>query len=136
MSLSGKMPSDMHPEVEEVVRLLEENAYDPRIPRMIACYFHDLTRIFSAVERHLVENATVAIDIGDSKYGGIHVPVDRLVSACLRDMGFNKTDEIILRRRTSRDSTPLKQCLLVFSRKQPRRARYLEINPNRGEPRG
>ena len=126
---AGKMPSDMHPEVEEVVRLLGENAYDPRIPRMIACYFHDLTKVFSAVVRHLAANAVLAIDIGDSKYGGIHVPADRLVSVCLRDLGFEKTDEVTLRRRTSRDSTPLKQCLLVFSKKQPRGACYLENKP-------
>lgn len=119
---AAKMPSDVHPEVEEVVRLLEENAYDARIPKMISCYFNDLTQVFAAVQRHLTQKAVIAIDLGDSQYGGIHVPVDRLVAVCLRDLGFEKTDEIILRKRTSRDGTPLKQSLLVFTNKQPRRA--------------
>jgi 16S rRNA G966 N2-methylase RsmD len=117
-----KTPSDMHPEVEKVVRLLEENAYDPRIPRMIACYFQDITRVFSAIELHLAETANLAIDIGDSRYGGIHVPVDRLLSACLQDLGFQKNDEVVLRRRKSRDGTLLKQCLLVFRKRKPARA--------------
>ena len=115
------MPLSMHPEVEEVVGLLEENAYDPRIPRMIACYFQDLTQIFSAVQHHLTENAVIAVDLGDSKYGGVHVPVDRLLSVCLRELDIKKTDEIVLRRRASRDGTPLKQCLLVFRNSQPLR---------------
>jgi 16S rRNA G966 N2-methylase RsmD len=125
----GKTPSDMHPEVEKIVRLLEENAYDPRIPRMIACYFQDMARVFSAVEHHLADDATIAIDIGDSRYGGIHVPVDRLLSACLEDLGFQKTDEVVLRRRKSRDSTPLKQCLLVFRKRQSPRVAEVRNAP-------
>jgi len=103
-----------HPEVEKVVSLLEEHAYDSRIPRMIASYFSEITNAFQGIRQHLVNEATVAIDIGDSCYAGVHVPVDKLLSACLQDLGFVQHDSVHLRQRRSKGGMLLHQSLLVF----------------------
>ncbi len=103
-----------HPDVQKIVSKLEQNAYDSRIPRMIASYFSEMTDIFRAIRSHLTPDAMVAIDIGDSCYAGIHVPVDTLLSACLDEIGFVQEDSVTLRKRKSRGGMLLKQSLLVF----------------------
>lgn len=103
-----------HPEVEKIVSILEEHAYDSRIPRMIASYFSEVTNAFQGIRNHLVKGATVAIDIGDSCYGGINVPVDNLLSFCLQDLGFVQHDSVHLRQRRSKSGMLLHQSLLVF----------------------
>jgi len=118
----AKTPSALHPEVKRVVCALEQRAYDARIPRMIASYFTDMTSIFRAISHHLTPQATVAVDIGDSRYAGVHVPVDHLLVACLQELDLVQTHEVLLRRRRSRDGTPLKQSLLVFAHRPARRA--------------
>ena len=66
----SKTPPTSHPDVQKIVSKLEKNAYDSRIPRMIACYFSEITEVFRAIRPHLTSDATVAIDIGDSCYAG------------------------------------------------------------------
>lgn len=109
-----RTPEYTHPDVERIVSALEKESYDPRIPRMIRCYFYEITDIFRTVRTHLTFGATLAIDIGDSCYAGVHVPVDELLSTCLQDMGFVPEDSIILRKRRSRGGMLLKQVLLIF----------------------
>ena len=106
------------PVIEAIVQKLQENAYDQRIPRMVASYFTELSEVFSGVQRHLVKNAIVAIDIGDSNYGGVHVPVDRLLVKCLSPFGFSLEKEVELRQRRSKNGACLKQVLLVFKYKK------------------
>ena len=110
----SKTPTQFHPDVQKIVSQLEQHAYDSRIPRMIASYFSEITEIFRGICRHLTPDATVAIDIGDSCYAGIHVPVDGLLSACLQELGLVSEDSVTLRKRKSRGGMLLKQSLLVF----------------------
>ena len=110
----SKTPTLFHPDVEKIVSKLEQNAYDSRIPRMIASYFSEMTEVFRSIRPHLTPEATIAIDIGDSCYAGIHVPVDRLLSACLEELGLVQEDAVALRKRKSRGGMLLKQSLLVF----------------------
>ncbi len=114
----SKTPQKLHPEVNNLVRILEKITYDIRIPRMVASYFSEITDIFAGISNHLIPGATVCIDIGDSRYAGLHVPTDKLLSACLKGLGFYQTHEVVLRTRKSRDSAPLKQSLLVFQYKK------------------
>lgn len=109
-----KVPDHSPPAVQEIVNQLAEDAYDSRIPRMIASYFHEMVAAFRAVRTHLQPKAVVAIDIGDSAYAGVHVPVDKLLSTCLGELGFIQEDEVVLRQRRSRGGMLLKQSLLVF----------------------
>ena len=110
----SKTPILSHPDVQRIVSKLEKDAYDSRIPRMIANYFSEISEVFRSIRQHLTSEATIAIDIGDSCYAGIHVPVDRLLSACLQAYGFVEEDSVTLRQRKSRGGMLLKQSLLVF----------------------
>ena len=110
----SKTPTFSHPEVQKIVSKLETHTYDSRIPRMIASYFSEITNIFRVIQPHLTPDATIAIDIGDSCYAGIHVPVDRLLSVCLQDLGLEQVDHVTLRKRKSRGGMLLEQSLLVF----------------------
>ncbi len=115
--------------VRKVISELERNAYDVRIPKMVDSYFSELTSIFNAIKPHLNKNATVAIDIGDSEYGGVHVPVDELLSNSLSDIGFKQIEQVTLRERQSRSGSPLKQVLQIFSYETSRRF-SVQLFPN------
>ena len=100
----SKTPALSHPDVQKIVSKLKKNAYDSRIPRMIASYFSEMTEVFQSIRPHLTPEATIAIDIGDSCYAGTHVPVDELLSVCLQELGFVQEDSVTLRQRKSRSA--------------------------------
>ncbi len=115
-------PSDeIDPSVRKVIERLEESAYDPRIPKMVASFFMDMRSVFSAVRKHLINDATILIDIGDSSYGNVHVPTDILLENVLASLDFTLQRKIILRRRMSRSGFPLNQVLLAFELSKPSR---------------
>jgi len=110
----GKTDGEPIPECADVVRRLEGCAYDIRIPRMVAGYFAEMEAIFGAIRNHLGTSATIAIDIGDSSYGNVHVPTDAILAGILSRLGFALRRQVTLRRRLSRGGFPLRQVLLVF----------------------
>ena len=127
----GKSSVPPDPAVEEVVAKLEKNAYDSRIPRMIASYFAEICQVFEGISKHMVQGGIVAIDIGDSNYGGVHVPVDELLVRCLIQKGFSFEERINLRKRRSKNGFPLKQVLLILKYKGSRangKVRKIEAN--------
>lgn len=101
-------------EIEQVVKRLSEKSYDKRIPKMVWDYFQDMEEIFQGLKKHLSENATIAIDIGDSVYGGVKVPTDELLIGVLEKLGYRVKEQVILRKRMSRSGEVLKQVLLIF----------------------
>lgn len=111
---NAKWNGDFPAQAREIVARLEESAYDIRIPRMVASYFNDMRTVFTALKRHLAERATLMLDIGDSAYGNIHVPTDKLLAEILSELGFALRREILLRKRLSRGGLNLRQVLLVF----------------------
>lgn len=110
----GQDSEAVHPDVEAIVGRLRETAYDTRIPRMVDGYFGDMRRAFIALRKHLEPDTPVLIDIGDSVYGGVHVPTDRLLAGILEAEGFEAVDSVTLRTRRSRSGLTLGQMLLVF----------------------
>ncbi|MEW6001024.1 MAG: DNA methyltransferase [Nitrospirota bacterium] len=105
-----------HPSIDTVVTKLKENAYDPRIPKMVKDYFTDMNTIFESLKYHLKDNSIIAVDIGDSIYGGVHVPTDRILTELMLDKRYKLKGEVLLRKRLSRNgSQPLCQVLLIFT---------------------
>ena len=102
------------PAVADMVRGLAEKAYDKRIPTMVSAYFNEIQQVLSGLTRHLVPGAVVAIDIGDSRYAGIRVPTDELISEIASELGYRQSAQHTLRQRKSRDTGLLRQSLLVF----------------------
>ena len=114
---AGELPSSAVP----VVTKLAANAYDVRIPRMVACFASEMHGILQTLADHTRDDGTIAIDIGDSAYAGVHVPTDEFMVESLDAAGFGLDEEIILRQRYSRSRMKLSQKLLVFRRKGARR---------------
>ncbi|MFC1875178.1 DNA methyltransferase [Chloroflexota bacterium] len=113
-----------HPEdIDKVVKDIKASAYDSRIPLMVASYFRELDQFFNVLSGQLATESIVAIDIGDSRYGGVHVETDKLLSQLLTKRGFQALDTRTLRVRRSRDGELLKQTLLVFKYQNKQRIR-------------
>ena len=94
--------------------LLEENAYDSRISRMVCGYFSDMHSFLSSARDVLLPGSPVCIDIGDSSYAGIHVPTDVVLAEIATDLDFKFHGAVPLRKRRSKGGMPLRQVLLVF----------------------
>ncbi len=125
---TAKAAQSLRPAVQAVVEALAVNAYDPRIPLMVGSYFAEMEDIFQGLSHHLVDRATVAVDIGDSNYGGVHVPADALITDALGKLGFELRDEVVLRQRRSKNGAPLRQVLLVY-RYSKRRLHAVKVAP-------
>jgi DNA modification methylase len=106
--------TNVHPDVGDVVKELTVKAYDARIPRMVHGYFQELTTVLEGITRHLIPGGIVAIDIGDSVYGGVRVPTHELLIQIARERNLDLEDRVRIRRRKSRGGQVLEQVLLVF----------------------
>lgn len=117
----GDIPTNALP----IIQNLEAEAYDVRIPRMVACFASEMHAILQALATHTREGGTIVIDIGDSAYAGVHVPTDQFIVESLNSVGFDLITERVLRQRYSRSQMKLTQKLLVFrsKRRTPARGR-------------
>lgn len=125
--VSSKRPTEFLTEkVERISNLLKKDAYDQRIPKMVVDYFQDMARIFTALKKHLVKNSIIAIDIGDSIYGGVKVPTNELLIDVLEKLGYRFKESKTLRKRISRNGEILKQVLLIFEYPKLKKMRKIE----------
>lgn len=104
----------LFPNVEVIAELLEEDAYDKRIPLMTRSYFSDMYKVLSNIYYLLKPNGKFVMDIGDSKFGNVHIPTDRLLIELARNIGFEVEYIDKLARRYSRDKTELTQVAIHF----------------------
>jgi tRNA G10 N-methylase Trm11 len=93
---------------------LNKFTYDSRIPLMAKSYFEEMYRIFNDVKGHLLNNAKILIDIGDSIFCGVHINTDEILIEILTDLGYELIDNKILRKRRSRNNAVLTQSLIAF----------------------
>ncbi|MDE0655903.1 MAG: hypothetical protein OXH58_04950 [Acidimicrobiaceae bacterium] len=100
------------PAVEEIASQLDEVAYDPRIPAMVRMYFSDMRQVASAVRRSSRSAATWLLDIGDSRFCGVHVPTHELLAATAALEGWYIEGIEPIRSRRSYDGSELTQVLI------------------------
>ncbi|MGY4002819.1 DNA methyltransferase [Aeromonas sanarellii] len=106
----------VHPAAQAVVSELEANAYDARISKMAAGYFEEMGLVFKGLSKHMKVGGIAAIDIGDSLYGGVHVPTHNILSEIAKDSSFVTIDIVKLRERKSKSGAPLTQSLIVLEK--------------------
>lgn len=116
---------DLSPGVAAVVATIRKSAYDQRIPEMVAQYFRDMGTVLEGVATQTVPGATICIDIGDSRYGGIHVPTHDLLVEVAQQHGMHLVERLPLRKRLSKDKTVLTQEVLILQR--PRKAKIIAM---------
>lgn len=103
--------------VKKVHARLQKNAYDKRIPKMVAGYFFDMQRVAAKMFQILSEHGTVCLDIGDSQFGGIHVPTHDLLTEVFEQVGFQTSEQTVIRSRRSRNGMMLTQRILRFEKR-------------------
>jgi hypothetical protein len=113
--VKGRPPKHRFKPVEEVARRLDETSPDLRIPALVRGYFSDMLQVLANCATYLRPGGRVVLDIGDSKFYGVHVPTDKLLCDVAREAGLSVVGERLLARRHSRDKTPLTQVELSFA---------------------
>lgn len=125
---------EISPLLREVLGEFAGNAYDQRIPMMVRAYFAEMSVVLGNFQKIMARNGTVSIDLGDSCYGTVWVPTDRILADMMLGMGFEQVDRVVLRERQSRDGRKLSQTLQVFkkqSRKPARAADVRSVKPSK-----
>ncbi len=109
---------------------LHKKAYDSRIPIMAKSYFEEMYGIFKDSKEHLINDAKILIDIGDSIFCGVHINTDEILIELLTELGFKLIDNKILRKRRSRNKEILTQSLLAFQFSY-KNGKNIEVNRER-----
>jgi DNA modification methylase len=104
--------------VEEIATKLDGVAYDKRIPELVRRYFSDSQVWIGNAFKLLKPGGHALIDIGDSRYAGVHVPADTLLTAISGFIGFDVLETRLIRSRKSKDGQPVKQVLIVLKKPQ------------------
>lgn len=121
ISKRGRRPV-LFPEVEAVATRLDEVAYDGRIPEMVRRYFSDSLLWMKSIYKMLVPQGISVIDIGDSRFAGVHVPTDDLLVSLAKSIGFCFEEKRLVRGRKSKDGATLSQVLLILRKPDERAA--------------
>lgn len=100
--------------VSSLVAKLSANAYDQRIPRMVAGYFEDMRLVLQGLANNCKRGASICIDIGDSRYAGVHVPTHDILAQVGLGLGLEHLGTTHLRKRLSKDKSQLSQSLVVL----------------------
>ena len=87
----------------QVLRKLDSVAYDGRLPGLIRGYFSDMSTVFEATSMQLRPGRPIYLDIGDSRFAGVHVPTDRILADVARSHGIELLDSTKIRDRRSKD---------------------------------
>ena len=58
----------------------------------------------------------LVVDIGDSRFAGVHVPTDAFIIEISAQLGLEHIHTEMVRERHSKDGSKLKQVLLVFEK--------------------
>ncbi|MBX3391110.1 MAG: hypothetical protein KF787_00540 [Phycisphaeraceae bacterium] len=116
----GRAAARQFERVELVASKLDVATKDRRIPALVRHYFSDMHAMFAAVHRCLKPDARFVLDIGDSRFYGVHVPTDELLQDVAREAGFEIEHTHLLARRRSRDSSSLVQVEIVFRKPRQR----------------
>ena len=102
------------PEIKKTVNKLMKESYDKRIPEMVNGYFVDMGMMFASVHENASEDALFLLDIGDSKFAGVHVDTPKLLIEVADHVGWKFKNSVQLRKRRSFDGSLLSQDLLEF----------------------
>lgn len=101
--------------VESVAEQLDNVAYDKRIPSLVRGYFSDMATALDQIRACSAGDSRFMLDIGDSKFCGVHVPTDRLLMQIAEMAGWQVQSVELLRARRSYDGSSLRQVLIEMT---------------------
>ncbi len=109
--LSKDIPSEL---LKRTLKTLERKAYDSRIPIMINSYFVEMKNVFEGLYKHVSNDGHIFIDIGDSIFSNVHINTGEILKEVLVSIGYNHSEDVLLRDRRSHNGALLSQKLLIF----------------------
>ena len=115
-------PSSKFPEVRKIldaISLTENN--NPKIPHMIAGYFEDMDAALSELSRVMKPGATAAFVVGNSRWGGVVVPVDHILLMIAERHNFQPMKVLVTREKGNSPQQmrkygriPVRESVVVF----------------------
>ena len=115
-------PSSQFPEVRKIldsISLTENN--NPKIPHMIAGYFEDMDAALSELSRVMKPGATAAFVVGNSRWGGVVVPVDHILLMIAERHNFQPMKVLVTREKGNSPQQmrkygriPVRESVVVF----------------------
>lgn len=102
------------PSVAPMLEELDLVSYDNRIQKMIAGYFVDMRDVLIKLSQVLRSGGHFIMDIGDSQFAGVHIPTHDVLDGICAELGFQKYDEDVLRKRRSKNGMVLSQRVMKY----------------------
>lgn len=110
----GLIESPASDSVKSLVHTVQQSAYDRRIPVMVNNYFSDMKQSLKHMYRLVKRGGDCILVVGDSMFGGVHIPTDVLLSEIGESVGFQMKGFNIVRERKSRGGAKLQETILHF----------------------
>ena len=99
--VEGTLPATPRSKIDEINKLIEKivltEGNNPKIPCMIAGYFDDTAAVLADLARVCKPGAKVAFVVGNTRWGGIVIPVDHLIMLLAEQAGFQPEKIMITR---------------------------------------
>ena len=93
-----KNPVTDNPDIKKIIdKIVLSKNNNPKIPHMIAAYFEDMANTIDELHRILKPGGVVALVLGNTRWGGIVVPVDHLILKIAENRGFKPENLLITR---------------------------------------
>lgn len=110
------------PDVAKILRALELTTNNnAKIPHMIAGYFDDMTAVLTELFRVMKKGAKAAFVVGNSRWGGVVVPVDHLLLRLAEQIGFTGEQIMVTRHKGNSPQQmrqygriPVRESIVVF----------------------
>lgn len=84
---------------------------------MVRGYFSDMKAVLVAILEKMASSGRLVLDIGDSRFAGVHVDTPALLASVAEVVGWTLEREVVIRSRVAKDGNPLCQKLLyLYSR--------------------
>jgi DNA modification methylase/methylase of polypeptide subunit release factors len=90
----------------QAMKLTENN--NAKIPHMVAAYFEDLSKCIGELARVMKAGAVAAFVVGNTRWGGIVVPVDHLLLHIAEEKGF-RPERVLVTRHKGNSPQQMKQ---------------------------
>lgn len=123
----GQEPVTKFPEVRKIVEALTlSDNNNPKIPHMIAGYFEDLDATLGELWRLMRPGSEAAFVVGNSRWGGIVVPVDHLLLMLAERHRFEPIRVLVTREKGNSPQQmrrygriPTRESVVIFRKPKP-----------------
>jgi DNA modification methylase/methylase of polypeptide subunit release factors len=119
------VPKTSFPDVEKILKSLKiTDNNNPKIPHMIAGYFEDMKSVLLELRRVVKPGGHVVFVVGNTRWGGVVVPVDHLLAQIAEENGFRPEKILVTRfkgnspqQMAKYGKIPVRESIVIFSRR-------------------